>query len=931
MGLGGEGAMRYLRLVLVAAAWFGLQSAPVHAFDEVFHYTMVYAAAAAMGFSREEADVIARASYSLDDNDSTTAFSVTLLGREGIEVGRQQYKLVNAPHMQSGQVFHALSEQRSMIEQAHLARIRRVFNDPQEPGTSDQKHLRQLVYLGEYLHFVADMVVHPKDPFLGHGPQGHFPDRADLHPDQLRIALHLMSEKVQEFREGQQSGGRGLRATAPAELTKVPTRIVDAANNQMLEQVAQSVADSWEKSYPKDRQDGKGLVANALGDTYIDLLEKERIARAASEAARVLNANGLQYPVYQKIELDSNGEPIGVCGRTTGCDRSAANAMFGTAKGINVVPFAAALAESNALREERQVSVGMAAIRGLGAVPPNPASEWASNLTQSTIDQIRKAAAWVPPSAPGGVALDPRLAMPSGIGMPQRIEATDDALYIVNSNGKRFLFKGISARSFATVARAIAAGQIPFVTIGTDPSDRVGYARVTYAPAFAGTVEGYILYHADLQFKRIFARLPFEGSQPAWAAQLVKDYPGPGGEFLRFWITSSDIKLDLDGDRLVPVANGMRILSETRLHFSVQSDPEMENYTDNLTRHWDDIASELWPFRGVEVLARTTAIVFWARDHGVDIDPIILLMPPRAAITPDYAPLVAVLDNSLRIAGGVALTPEDKSTLPGRAFLTKLRKRTSTEGNTSVLFGALAVLIVVMTVPALCYWFLIRSLAGGALQLKYVQSLRLWGMLYLAQVTIVFVLSPLISGDTLSFFDRDLVALLSTFVAFPILLFAVTYRLIGRTSPLAEELHRRHSVRLAVLALGLAGPVLAGQLGNALAVFTAAIGGLAPTPGLNYVLTSELATDDAFLQSLVGTYMKPGNQQISYLPVQRSLIEVQRSQYQAQPLPKEGYFIRSSTKDKLMPWEQLNRIEWPPNVQVPNGTSQYSPDGKSPL
>jgi hypothetical protein len=44
-----------------------------------------------------------------------------------------------------------------------------------------------MVRFGQYLHFVADLAVHPNDPLIGHGIRGHDPDRADLHADKMRI------------------------------------------------------------------------------------------------------------------------------------------------------------------------------------------------------------------------------------------------------------------------------------------------------------------------------------------------------------------------------------------------------------------------------------------------------------------------------------------------------------------------------------------------------------------------------------------------------------------------------------------------------------------------------------------------------------------------------------------------------------------------
>jgi len=214
------------------------------------------------------------------------------------------------------------------------------------------------------------------------------------------------------------------------------------------------------------------------------------------------------------------------------------------------------------------------------------------------------------------------------------------------------------------------AGEIPFITIGSEPSDREGHARVTYAPSLWGTREGSILYRADIQFKAIFARYPLgiDHRLNTAADTLVTGYPGPGGEMTRLWITSSSMRLALGGGGLRLDRHGMKIFGETTLMGEVVRDDELDRYARKLTDRWDEIAGALPEFRAVQGLALATALAFWVRDHRVPVNEAIWTIPDRDGCTPAYVPVVAYIAEGQGIAGGVALTPEVRGTAEGRQF-----------------------------------------------------------------------------------------------------------------------------------------------------------------------------------------------------------------------------------------------------------------------
>jgi hypothetical protein len=957
------------RAFAVAFALIAFATLPARAFDRVVHYDVVYAVAIANHFSPHDAAIIARASQSLDDNLSTTAFDPKLLPKEIGQVASGEVALSELPHMRSGQVFHALTEERTLVEQAHIARIEAALHDP------NISHDRQLLYLGEYLHFVADVVVHPTDPMLGHAREGHEPDRADLNPEKLTIATALLDEKVRAFQQDSESGDAqhpALVPTQPIEIERVPDRLYygDPDKAKLLNQVDKAVVDSWARTYPSEtgcsstmdcagklerdltaplRQSQTGISdedVRAAADLYSTANEEARQARAASEIARVLNQNGETYTVYHSglaateataspghtyqdytgesqraehaaIPLDANGEPTG----------SIAQREFG-ASPVTTTPFADTLAGKSELHSERERAALVTEFRASAdAAVSDVKREVGFDVPQDIIDSERKAAVWVPPSSPGGIALDPRLDLPlDDLGTPQKIETDGVAIFLVTDRG-RYRFDDVSLRSFATIARTIAVGQIPYLSIGSEPSSRPGYARVTYAPALQGTVEGHALYDADIQFKTIFAKLPLSNQPTAQSiAPLFADFPGAGGDFVRFWITSSDVVLLHDGDRLVTANPGMRINSETRLNFATRSDPEMEAYTAKLTEHWADLAHALPSFRAVQRLALTTAIVFWARDHGVAIDPVILTVPPETSLTPDYAPLVGALDTNFVIAGGVALTPEDRETALGHVFLSEIGILLNRGADLPLWVARIYLGLVGIAISALALvlpGFLLWRIAGAS---TFRGAVAVWAGVCLAQIVIVAFLGSLILGDALSFFDRNFLALLSTLVLFPVLLFAGSKRWLG------VRFDTQPWRRRAALALGLFGPLVAGSLGLGIACATIAATGPVPSPTLNRVLTAEVSPYEAFGEGLATMAFAPGARAGYIIPVPRSLMETQRPDFILHHFSGDvADVINPATGSPFFPTASLKKIEWPGDRAHVPGVTHYSVDGKPPF
>ena len=243
--------MKVLRYFVLWTAILLLVPSVAGAYDRVLHSDVVYAIAIAHGFKPEEAALIADASQSLDDNISTTAFSGGLIYQELSDLRSGAKSLDRLPHMISGQIYHALSgsKSREIVEEAHLKRISQALDAEKKAAkVSEKQESLALVYLGEYLHFLADTAVHPEDPLLGHLTRGSDPDRGDRHPQELRIATSLISRQLALYKKGSP-----LAKTTPSAALRPPKLLDnDPGKNRFLEEVARTVEDSWRKTYPDE-------------------------------------------------------------------------------------------------------------------------------------------------------------------------------------------------------------------------------------------------------------------------------------------------------------------------------------------------------------------------------------------------------------------------------------------------------------------------------------------------------------------------------------------------------------------------------------------------------------------------------------------------------------------------------------------------------
>lgn len=389
---------------------------------------------------------------------------------------------------------------------------------------------------------------------------------------------------------------------------------------------------------------------------------------------------------------------------------------------------------------------------------------------------------------------------------------------------------------------------------------------------------------------------------------------------------------------------------------------ELEAYAARLTAEWDTLARALWPLRAVEDMARATAIVFWARSHGVAIDPLILTLPPRAGDTPAYAPIIGTLsDQGFGATGGVALTPEDKRTASGRLFLNTVRATVLAESQqdqhpvlvtTLVVLGYWALGLGFTLACAILFWIACRFLVSRRVSLR--RAVQVWLLACIADLALAIITGPLVSeSGPLGLFDADMLAFLVTVCAFPCLAFALLSRVLrgepsaaaaDRGWPLRRALRRAPVTRLLLLAITLLGPICNTLLGVAVAMTTAAIAPPVPGPALNAVLNHELAPADVWSQALFtvvtptaapsGSRTDAAQPRLLLLP--RSLVHAQRRLFETMSRfpakhPPELTHQDISGDDPALPFTVLRRITWPDGMPLPDGVTHYSVDGAPPF
>lgn len=799
-----------LALTLCAGA-----AVPAKAYDESVHHALVYALARANGFSVDEAQLIADASQSADENDTTTTFSMSLfLGREsgysalkGISEAPLQ-PVVSAirdlPHVPQGQVWHATASPavRETVERAHIARLRALREDTSYRGTPQEKRRLELVYLGQYLHLVADMVVHPTgNPIAGHAEGRDLPDRPGTNERKLYDAVALVNAKLVQY---QQSSGTEIRLQLSDRAGVVPRsgplhpdpRVADFSAK-----VAQAILkSSWNPSQSmiEDEQ-----LRTKEKDPY-HVFDKKRMEITAKALQPLMRDAGYEYRPFReggvdrKIYLDRNGEPQ---------PRGYYANIMTMPRSINVLPMRDLLEKQAVLVKERTDAAHYTIARA--APLRREAIALASSLPRAALKKRV--------IGPGGIALAPSLNLPSGIGSPQSIELGSSGKIVLVTSRGQYELDDVDPQSLALVLHTLHDGEIPFVTIGTEPSREKGYVRVTYAKRFENTREGAILFRADRHFKAFFGAFPFAYS-PETATQiasLVPPFPRVEGDFTRIWITSESFDIELSGSALRATRPGIRFRAETTFRGEIRRDQRMQTFVAGLTARWDELKKLVWEFGAVEKIAIATAWAFYVKEKGIDVSPVVLQLPPKRDFTPSHARAFATMGSwrPLGISGGVGLAPETSFATTGRGLLwLYMQFVDNVGGGNAVTVAILSIglgivgILAVLAWGALIFWLIGRwAVKKKQERPGYLAYCGLVGKAIAVSLAAALILFPFYVSDLLAWPDREFLAFAYVFVLGPAALYFMLRRDAARFLALRRELGNRPWARFTFAAVSYIG------------------------------------------------------------------------------------------------------------------------------
>ncbi|MCL6642534.1 MAG: hypothetical protein K6T71_04335, partial [Candidatus Bipolaricaulota bacterium] len=229
---------RYFRITLLLSLFVG---APVQAAEEHFHYHITFLVALAVGWSWEEARLIASANLALDTNETTIA-SLEITGRTQL------------PHVSPKSLrfhcFSAADDRRAsrnhtrnpdVIE--NLASLEARANDAVDRALHSQNPLdisQALVTIGVYLHCQQDSWFHSGfgGQWDGHALESLFamilripdPDQAAARPAKAERALDEMLEKLTNFRR---RWGGPLHEITPDDLAPLKRILTHRLTNKM--------------------------------------------------------------------------------------------------------------------------------------------------------------------------------------------------------------------------------------------------------------------------------------------------------------------------------------------------------------------------------------------------------------------------------------------------------------------------------------------------------------------------------------------------------------------------------------------------------------------------------------------------------------------------------------------------------------------------
>jgi hypothetical protein len=284
--------------LLLAVLWsFTLAPSVAYAFQRDVHFDATFAIAIAVGFSWDDAGVIASATQGIDENlDTQPSISVIEAAKPDRNANRSLSELslaiagVEAHLPMQDYLFHCFSRNRDQrgLRNADVLERLEILQDKAERAIdaalrgSAANKTRALIDIGVYLHCMQDSWSHSG---YGSEPFGHVKDRTDpdnpsKNPMMARNALHETAERLLGF-------WQRLRGIAKQELDSRTTESLatllngytSVASTQLSDdsrvQCNRTIVEHWLFDAFKNGRVAKG------GDLAVHVSHSERILRVS--------------------------------------------------------------------------------------------------------------------------------------------------------------------------------------------------------------------------------------------------------------------------------------------------------------------------------------------------------------------------------------------------------------------------------------------------------------------------------------------------------------------------------------------------------------------------------------------------------------------------------------------------------------------------
>ena len=370
----------------------------------------------------------------------------------------------------------------------------------------------------------------------------------------------------------------------------------------------------------------------------------------------------------------------------------------------------------------------------------------------------------------GGIALGARL---------EFAEQEPTALYV--SSGKLYAqianedleVEGLDPVEFAVLLRStVLAGEPPVLSIGSEPSQRQGYQKVTYIGAIRNCSVGAAMLKADVKLKGLLQGIGMGpgGSSAGSAHELLWSFPDARGvRSVRMWLTGRKVRLERQGNRLVTTSPGLILHYEMLLRDQPVKYPELDEAVEKFNKQWPLVAEEIPEFRQLESLALASALARWVGESRCFVAPELWMLPFDFSPTPGYVPAYFDITGQglVSISGGVSLLGDAPQINLGlmSPFVINQAIGFKSERGTATLLWLGAFIVLGFGLPVLALDRLRKArISGLSGRTRFIAALRIWLSCSLLTGLIYLVLSEFLTPGLIGSFNAEFVSLIAVLV-----------------------------------------------------------------------------------------------------------------------------------------------------------------------